>query len=212
MKVQIRDNKNKLELYSDANTVTLMAFLMSFVAMLIGVVAFYVGSLRTEYFPLGFGVLFFLAGSALLINSIKEHKRMKISNGFVYLSASKNNLLLAPNMGMKPVSYKWSKISKIILAKLYIDRDSDGVSKTKNTAIIYFQGFEGNTSIGIIERNKLGISRTPKKEDIIIIRLPKGELFLIQQKLKSFSPKQFKIEIFSKVEFDYKTENETFQP
>jgi len=210
VKVKIRDNKNKLELYSDTNTVTLMTILMSFGAILIGMGAVYIGHLDSEYFPYGFGILFIFAGGALLNNSIKEHKRMKFNSGFIYLSATEKGLSLAPAIGMEKKLYSWEQVSRIVLAKLFIS-DSDDGTKIKNIAIIYLLGFDGT---GLIERSKTQIWKTPKNNNALLISLPADQLFTIQHNLTSISQRKIKAELYSRVEFIYNKRNlsEIFQP
>lgn len=212
MAIKIRQNKKELQIYRDANSVTLFTFLLSFVSMLFGIVFLYIGYTEKKHHPpfLVFGSFFAFIGVFLFITSIKAHKKMKEDNGFIHLSATEKGLSLAPGIGMETKLYSWEQVSRIVLTKLFISDSDDGI-KRKNIAIIYLLGFEG---ISLIERSKTQIWKTPKNNNAILISLPAEQLSTIQHNLTSISQRKIKAELYSQVEFIHKKSNpsEIFQP
>ena len=211
MAIKIRQNKKEIEIYRDANSVTLFTNLLSFVTILFGVGFLYIGYTEKNSIPFLIGGSFFtFMGFFLFITALKAHKKMKKNNGFIHLSATEKGLSLAPNMGMETKLYSWEQVSRIVLAKLFISDSDDGI-KSKNIAIIYVLGFDG---IGLIERSKAQIWKTPKNNNAILIGLPAEQLSTIQHNLTSISRRKIKAELYSRVEFIYNKSNlsEIFQP
>ncbi len=211
MAIKIRQNKKELQIYRDTNSVTLFTILLSVTAIIFGIGFIYIG--YSEKYSIAFligGSIFSFLGLFLLLTTKKEHKKMKENNGFIHLSATEKGVSLAPKMGMMEERlYSWEQVSRIVLTKLFISDSDDGI-KSKNIAIVYLQGFD---NIGLIERSKADIWKTPENNNVIMISLPAEQLAIIQQSLISISQKKVKVEFYSRVEFIYSKSNrrEVFQ-
>ena len=209
MAINIRSEENKFELYRDKKSVTNTRLLLASATIMSGLLFSYlgVGNEKAFYFLI-IGIVFIVLGTLSLFLTLQQHKVVKANEGFIHLSATKDGLSLAANMGMSLEHYDWDKISKIILAKTFVsDEGINGKSYSPDVALIYLQNLE---TLNTEDREKYQIYESPKKSNVISLELPKDKLLTIKQKLDYFSKATIVIDIYRTVEFSYIKNDENF--
>lgn len=209
MAIKIRSEENKFELYRDKKSVTNTRFLLAAATIISGLLFSYlgVGNEKAFYFLI-IGIVFIFLGTLSLFLTLHQHKIVKDNEGFIHLSATKDGLSLAADMGMPLAHYPWEQISKIILAKTFVsDEGINGKSYSPDVALFYLQNLE---TVHTEEREKYRIKESPKGSDVITLELPKDVLLTIKQKLDYFSKGSTVIDIYRTVEFSYLKNDENF--
>lgn len=209
MAIKIRSEENKFELYRDKKSSTNTMLLLAISIILFGMFFSYWGyDNEKEFYFLIIGIVFIFLGTFSLLLNMQQHKVVKDNEGFVHLLATKEGLSLAPSMGMSLEPYHWDKISKIILAKVFIsDEGINGKSYSPDVALIYLQNLE---TLNTEDRSTYQIYESPKKSNVISLELPKDALLTIKQKLNYFSNDSILIDIYRSVEFSYIKNDENY--
>ena len=175
-----------------------------------GVTFSYVG--KDDLFPQIFGGVFIIVGALILLGLPKYNRTMKDEGGAVLLSANREGLSIAPLLNMKQITYSWQDVSRIVLTKKLIIKELGERSYTWNQVIVYFRRGESVGNIGLLDRSRNQIWKSPKGYNISVVDFPKNEIDTIKNSLHRFSSSNSEVSSYDKVYFNYSEDTEKFLP
>ena len=213
MKINIRTGERQLEIYREKIGVALYSVFLATLCLAFGIGFIHLGlEEKGAYMFLVIGLVFTVFGVLLLANLFPLVKRMNNTQGHPLLVANDAGISIAPLLNMALIDHPWSDLSRIVLARKLVTRQSGKKSYSWNLGIFFFKGTAPTKELGLIERSKRQVWQSPKKLDISIVDMPKGEMDLIKRELQRLSGNAIPIEVCSEMLFDYVNDEERCRP
>jgi len=213
MKLYTRSSIDDFIIYREKYGVILFMLFIACLAIAVGVMYVNIDE-HLENYWLAFGVFWILIGSGLLFYIPFYFSRLMKDNGAVLLKVNRNGLLVSPEINVTPVEYDWQDVSRIIITRKYIQKDSDGTTFGRCKIIIIFrQGFMGN--INLIDRSIKRLWESPEGSNVAMIDCSEQDMELVQGELERLKPSAIDgkiVHYYSQVLFNYTDSNEYYEP
>lgn len=231
MKTELRITTTQLIIYQKMSNLLATLLLIGTVCASMGGVFFYQGIVHNDLFLILVGGFFLFVGLSLFIQLISALKKFFTKKESIVFEADSRGIKIAPIINMKPVSYRWKDIDRIILAERrtikgventpltalrnvragkgfdteYNGKSSDGYAE--NVMMIFFHPAL-HRNLSFIARNTLQVWRAPEGGKYSVIECPKYRLPDIRKKLSEMTHNSSEIILCRHVAFDYMNQKE----
>ncbi|MFZ4713732.1 MAG: hypothetical protein ACOYL6_08480 [Bacteriovoracaceae bacterium] len=180
MKLMLNQTQGRITLYYKKWHVMLYQLIIGLIALIMGLVfAIYISQLSKQQAFKWFGYFFSLVGIFLLSSLPRRYKKLSSSlSGDELVVISESEIKLSKGLGAEIFTYTWNQIEKIVVTKLYLDRDLDGAIKGKNYLIVFIN--KQLLPLDLVDRSKRGLNQNNRGEVYYTCPLPKNisaELF-----------------------------------
>ena len=231
MQTELRITTTQLVIYQKMSNLLATLLVIGTVCGAPGGIFFYQGIVHNDLFLILVGGFFLFVGVSLFIQLISALTKLLTKKESIVFEADKRGITIAPIINMKPVSYRWKDIDRIILAER---RTIKGIENTPLTALRDIRAGKGfdteysgkssescaenvmmiffhpalHRDLSFIARNTLQVWRSPEGGKYSVIECPKYRLPDIRKKLSEITSDPPEIILCSHVEFDYINQKE----
>ena len=157
-----------------------------------------------------FGLFFLAIGVALFIYLPFYFRKLWIKGGAILLEANRKGLLVSPELNVTPVEYGWDDIDKVVIARRFVHKDSEGTSFTRPQMIVFLKRHVME-NIGLIERSIMRLAQSPEGANVYYIDVPYQELMRLPDELASLAPADLDIQSYTGVFFNSLESTESYQ-
>jgi hypothetical protein len=161
------------------------------------------------FFMAVFGWFFVGVGMLALFTFGRYLLGLRNQSAITLLQADHEGLTLAPLTGMTPALYPWSAIDHIILTRKLVNRGTSETGYSWNQGVIYLR--EPATDLGLVERGRRQIWKSPKGQNLIQVDVPKHAMSRIQAELARLSGMKVPVSLASRLLLDYAEDEELLE-
>lgn len=156
-----------------------------------------------------FGIFFTICGS---IGLLKLPSQLRDIGDLLEFSADINGIKYNHHIYEKDKiqSLEWEAISRIILTKKLTSKTGFGSSNYSwNNLVIYFK-YPNHKEIGFIKNESKRVFKSPKGDDLTVLKIPKGHEMELTEALYLLSNNRCSVKNWGKVIFNYQTKEEEY--
>ncbi|MDH5327172.1 MAG: hypothetical protein OEZ68_18340 [Gammaproteobacteria bacterium] len=201
MRIKIVEKSNGVVVYREKYGVMVVVLLLAMAFLGFGIT--FIKLAEFSWFPVVFGGFFTAVGLYLICRAPGYFLQIKKQGGAILLSADKKGLNLSPILNMEPVHYAWAEIERIVLTEKFRTKENRKRSFSWNLAIIYIKRDSSQRILGLLERSRMRVWKSPQGFDICSVDVPPRKLDALQQALLRFSGRGVEISVCPLVLFDY---------
>ncbi|MCI5125182.1 MAG: hypothetical protein D3925_12090 [Candidatus Electrothrix sp. AR5] len=208
LKPRMLDTESELILYIKKSTVFLSDLFVFVISALLSIFFFYSWFLGAGKGFFAIGIISVFVALYSLTYALREQKKLKGRIGAEIFRADKRGIYFESRDSAHPSGKcrEWKDISKIVLAKRFVDETFFDMTCYSNKILI----FQLSTTSELLEATRS--SRTPEGDLFLSSNFPKGEIVKVREVLQHFAENKITIVAAKDVIFDYERKSIYIEP